>query len=202
MILADDKTCIILIDTGDIVAGVSCGSVCYIGDIFSYLPADSMGGFISARTHENDFAQTEMLFRFSTVQHGTAGCGYIRGRTNGVYEPRLINALIPGLATSTNGLFTGPMAHPNETDGMLWVVGPHVLWDVVGTLRGHLRGINTIPVNTANIPSYTEFSTITGTGELAGKNFILHRVANNVTWNNVSSLGIGAFETSEVPFSV
>jgi len=201
MILADDKTCIIVIQTGDLVAGVTYGSACYFGDIFSYLTADAMGAFISAREVENSVQTAERLFNFSTVLPGSWSSGYISGTHLGVYDPRALNAIIPGLATSSQTVFSGPMAYPNPTDGMIWVLGPHVLRDTGNVLRGHLRGINTIPVNTASIPTYAEFDQVNGTGDLSGKTFICHRVTN-INTGTVASTGLGAFETSAVPFSV
>jgi len=196
--IADDRTLILFIETGDSISGISYWTGNYFGDIFSYLTADAMGAFISARSAENSGAIAgELLLNFcSNLSSLSTTCGYLSGTHAGVYAPLQLFALgSPFINAGGPGYLAAVVQYPNPADGAVWITTKAPLVAATGpVIRGHLRGIGVFCHSVAAVSS---LDTVTGSGDLAGRTFVLLH-ASSVN----GAAGVAAIETtSSLPYS-
>ena len=198
-VLADEKTAIVVITPGDTAATYTdIANVTYVGDIYSYLTADAQGAFIGGRIVEAATTMAPTVCIGSSNSPGSYSVigGYVAGSHTGVAGSVAIYLLQPSLGAMTPAAGTA-LTYPNPVDGAVYVVGPILALTSAGIVRGHLRGLNLFCHGRTTVAAW---DTVTGTGDLAGRSFIL----NTVESQNASSAGyhqIFAFETSTVAAS-
>lgn len=193
-ILADEKTAIIVITPGDLAASLTdLVNVTYVGDIFSYLTADAQGAFIGGRNAEGatTMAPTVCIGAYNSPGTYSNGCGYVAGSHTGVAGSVLMYSLQPSIAGLIPATGTS-LTYPNPVDGAVYIAGPFLVMTSGNIVRGHLRGVNAFCHARTSVASG---DTVTGTGDLSGRTFILAPAESQ----NVSAAAyhqVLAFETS------
>lgn len=189
IIVADDRTFYLFVATGDVVGDYYCFM---FGDIYSLLPGDLYHCMICGRASEDSTSQSaervfslvaaitsanqSFLARGYTGVGGSAACG------------RHHDYVKSGAATA----YLGVVPFPNPSEGgtyldRIWVHDPTTT--PTKNLRGRLRGIWS-PLHA--IGSFANGDVITGSGELAGKTFLIIRPVRDAS----GAEGSVAVETS------
>jgi len=182
VIIADDRTAIVFISTGDTAGKYS---PFYIGDTFSLVPNDNYRSAVFANGAENTATPTNSLIYMLTL--GTTKTGsYLDRAYHGVGAAAVIGMHTDSIKWA-GGVGTVPF--PNGADGGLWLA-PINIHEASSTIRGRLRGLLCVCHATAN---FTDGDTFSGAGAYAGRTFL---IVKTVDAGSGGTTGFIAIETS------
>lgn len=187
IVVADAKTCHYFILTGDTAGTYYAGS---FGDLYSFAPGDLWKGYLCARDIENSATNgNEWFAHFRTnglVSHtglhlqrsytgfgGTINGGCCGGDGEMAY---LTNV-------NTSAAWTGALQFPNPPDGNLHLSIARIAqtFAVPAIMRGRYRGLY---IGCHPIGSFNDQDNFTGTGEFAGKSFLIIKTVQSQSLNN------------------
>jgi len=190
LIIADSRTCYILIQTGD-TASTYYGAA--FGDIYSYAGADAYQTCIIGRYAENVTGYTvcEAFGGLSTVL-GTAFPGHFLARGYTQSGGSLaVGKHGDGIKQASAVGFSGSVPFTNGPDGGIYLA-PVIIHETSGNIRGQMRGLYVWLHTVAGIADADTFS---GSGDYATKTFLaVNQIAGNVA---TTSLGVLIVETSD-----
>jgi hypothetical protein len=177
MVIADDRTVMVFIQTGDI-AGRWQGFA--LIDIYSYVASDGFRTMIIGGIGENS-ASASRFTELTTTMAAAANGHYIARGYVGTGGPIQIGKHSDAVKAGGSNFMTYGLPYPNPTDGYLylsplWITDPTTA--PVNHIRGQVRGVYNCLCNTTTL---NDLDTFDGVGDLAGKSFLLIKNVRNAT---------------------
>jgi len=194
----DDRTLHLFILTGDVASSYFCY---HFGEYTSYIASDPTGSLISGGIAENSGTAANAsgaalrLLVAGGVEVGTANTGCYTCGDNAGFNNSTAFGAAAHMATSTTQL-GGNISYPNLGDGGLYLAEIPIYRNNASSpaFVGKLRGLRCPMHPTA---SFTDRQIFNGSGELAGRQFLMLKTANPQ-----SCLGTLAIETTLPDYSV
>ncbi len=194
IVVADDRTVYVFIATGDVAGGRYCAFM--FGDFYSLLSGDGYRTALIGRTTDaSTYAAADDMLAVSSAAGSFAGLAshyFARGYTGTGGSINCAKQTDTGLL-STGAPVTlgaGVMAYPNPTDGGIVISRVFIQEPTTGGVnsrRGWMRGFWAFGHAIANV---VDGDTFTGTGDLAGRTFLVIKSSNG------ANLGLYVIETS------
>lgn len=188
IVVADSRTCYVFVQTGDLALTYLCFG---FGDIYTLLSGDLYNCGLWGRDAENSAATTgtEHLGELRLTMISQNGQVMARGYT-GLAGSTRIGKHGDGFKATTED-FLGALTFPNPPEGGLYMSRVWVHDAVTGTtpnIRGRMRGLWQ-PLHA--IANFTDGDTVIGSGDLAGKTFLMIKQVPGF-----ANQGVVAVETS------
>ena len=196
---ADDKTLILLTYANDVSGGAS---PFYMGDIYSLLPDDECGGYISGYTSDvtsNSAGLNDAAFSQNAT---STAFQYAFGPPGATAGSQQVYLNTPVYFTPGNGSTGGPglVQFPNGADGSLWVypIFINTINNGISSPRGYLRGVYWVLHPASMIDSGMVFE---GAGDFSGKQLLTLKPVNmaNVPTSSAHTGQVFAFDLGEPP---
>lgn len=188
LLIADDRTFYLFILTGDTADYIGYA----FGDFYSFNSADPYKCLVIGKNAESGTTQSSHPFAqqiYSQTSGVMSGGGHWLARNfAGIGGPTAFTKVGDyGLSGGSN--LTGTMAFPNPSDGGLYISplrvtdGSTPAVNISGNpnLRGRMRGLWHAPYAPA---SFADGDTFQGSGELAGRNFMVVKPVLGVSTNS------------------
>jgi hypothetical protein len=191
IVIADERTCYVLIYTGDSAAGPY--SVAF-GEIYSYLATTDLFRSIAIGRGANSglIGSDNLPILAAGIVGGTVGFHFMPRTYTGLGTSIQVGKL--GHYTKQNGAQVcgaGGVAAPDPVTGAVLIHPVEVTEPTAQTVRGRMRGYF-CPLHPAT--AFTDGDTVTGSGAYAGRTFLL---VKQLGTNGVSAFDItGPWETN------
>lgn len=197
VLVADDRTFYLLIDTAG--SGVYEVSLCF-GDLYSYKTGDSYRTFIGGSTNTIFGGRCAMNYTSGTFTVSQASGGlYIARDHLGTGKSILSGShadtsvgVVGALGSSTR-VYRGTLPYPNPAGDEIWLAPVYLHDPNYPVNRGKFRGIWQWMHQTSGIADRDTFN---GTGEFAGKTFLVVKVIGFADTGGSTNTGVYIFETS------
>ncbi len=189
VVLADARTCHVFIQTTDVSAANWFGWS--MGEYYSYKSADAGRTYLWARSAENSGTVGNDILDTLAENVGTTPAGSINGRS----IARSVNQAVGGISLATisllgegachvtNTVGLGVLNYTNSSDNKLYLAPIRIAQNTaanLGDFRGRIRGLWDF---CHPIASAADGDTFSGTGDLAGKSFlVLKQTPNGGLW--------------------
>lgn len=179
IVAADSRTCYVFMLSGDVS---NAYQAFMLGEFYSTLAGDGYRAMIVGRTTENaGSAGSEAMQNQNAIMAVTAGHFAARSYTGVAGAITLNKHGDPGKGGSSTTLL-GSIPYPNPEDNSLYLAPISISEVATVTLRGRMRGWwQWLHVNTA----VSDGDTFNGTGDLAGKTFMIIKGAVSPTINYI-----------------
>ncbi len=175
IVIADGRTVYVFINTGD-GGGTAYWSVHSFGDFYTYGTSDFWNATICARTAENDAT----LVADSLDLRSVPGTNLTRHNNARIWNGTVVAAASGHTSAwySTAAVMSGNVTGVNSVDGKLWLA-PIYIHDgsQSANIRGQRRGLWHCLLAGS---TYQDGDVVTGSGDLAGRTFMLIKATGNV----------------------